>query len=279
MRLFPPAGDGSAPNTGVPGARAVTRETRTVAAQDPGAVRAPFVIHGYDEVVALDTSWNAHAHPWDELLWNERGTSMAVVGARAWTITPALGLWMPAGTMHSGSAVAGTWFRAAFFGRAGTPSLSDVPVAVEITPLLRLLLERLGDTSLAAGSRTATESMVLDVLAPSTRELLVHIPTSPLLRPIADAVRENPGDRRTLSQWAAELGVSARTVTRAFNAETGTSFARWVAGVRAQHAVGLLTRGWEVDAVADEVGYRSASAFGAAFRRTTGLTPGAFRAR
>ncbi|MGW3342121.1 helix-turn-helix transcriptional regulator [Nonomuraea rubra] len=73
--------------------------------------------------------------------------------------------------------------------------------------------------------------------------------------------------------------MSARTISRAFNAETGTSFARWVAAVRAQHAVGLLTRGWKVDVVAEEVGYRSASAFGSAFRRTTGLTPGAFRPR
>ncbi|MFC9121254.1 helix-turn-helix domain-containing protein [Streptomyces sp. NPDC057067] len=257
----------------------MTRETRTVPEQDPGAVRAPFVIHGYEETVAHDTSWNAHAHPWDELLWNERGASMAVVDSRAWTITPTLGLWMPAETVHSGSAVAGTWFRATFFGRATTPSLSDVPVAVEITPLLRLLLERLGDAGLDPGSRAATEAMVLDVLTPSPRELLVQVPTSPLLRPIADAVRENPGDQRTLSRWAAELGVSTRTVTRAFNAETGTSFARWVAGVRAQHAVELLTRGWEVEAVAEEVGYRSASAFGAAFRRTTGLTPGSFRPR
>jgi AraC-like DNA-binding protein len=257
----------------------VTRETRTVPAQDPETVRAPFVIHGYEETVAYDTSWNAHAHPWDELLWNERGASTAVVGARAWTITPTLGLWMPSGTLHSGTAVAGTWLRATFFGRATKPSLPDVPVAVEITPLLRLLLERLGEAGLDPGSRAATEAMVLDVLTPSPRELLVHVPTSPLLRPIADAVRENPADRRTLSRWAAELGVSARTITRAFNTETGTSFARWVAGVRAQHAVELLIRGWEVEAVAEEVGYRSASAFGAAFRRTTGRTPGAFRAR
>ncbi len=102
---------------------------------------------------------------------------------------------------------------------------------------------------------------------------------SDLLRPIADAVRRDPGDRRALADWASELGVSARTITRAFTAETGTSFARWVAAVRAQHAVGLLTRGLAVDEVAERVGYGSASAFGAAFRRTTGLTPGAFRAR
>jgi AraC-like DNA-binding protein len=256
----------------------VTRETRTLPTLAPGAVKVPFVIKSYAEVVAHDTNWNAHSHPWHELLWNERGASMAVVGARAWTITPTLGLWMPAGTLHSGSAIAGTWFRTEFFGFTTTPSLSDVPVAVEITPLLRLLLERLGDTDLPPASRAATETMVLDVLTPSSRELLVHVPTSPLLRPIADAVRDNPGDQRTLTRWAAELGVSPRTITRAFNAETGTSFARWVAAVRAQHAVALLTRGWEVDVVAEEVGYRSASAFGAAFRRTTGLTPGTFRA-
>jgi AraC-like DNA-binding protein len=83
------------------------------------------------------------------------------------------------------------------------------------------------------------------------------MPVSGLLRPTADAVRSDPADQRTLADWASHLGVSARTITRAFNAETGTSFARWVAAVRAQHA----------------------SAFGVAFRRTTGLTPGTFRAR
>lgn len=253
------------------------RETRSLPVVAAGAVEVPFSIQPYDEVVACDTTWGEHSHPFHELLWNERGASTAVVGARVWTITPALGLWMPAGTLHSGSAIAGTWFRATFFGFPTTPSISDTPVAVEITPLLRLLLERLGDDRLSPASRATTEAMVLDVLEPSPRELLVQGPTSALLRPIAEALRADPGDQRTLAQWATELGVSARTVSRAFTAETGTSFARWVASVRAQHAVALLARGWEVEAVAEEVGYQSASAFGAAFRRTTGLTPSAFR--
>jgi len=257
----------------------MTRETRTLPALAAGPVEMPFVILGWSETIAHDTTWNAHSHPFHELLWNERGTSTAVVGPRVWTVTPSLGLWMPAGVLHSGSAIAGTLCRASFFGFGTMTSLSDTPVAVEITPLLRLLLERLADTALPDASRTVTEAMVLDVLTPSPHELLLQMPTSDLLRPIADAVQEDPGDQRTLSDWAARLGVSRRTVTRAFNAETGTSFARWVAAVRVQHAVGLLTRGWEVEAVAEKVGYHSASAFGAAFRRTTGLTPGAFRGR
>ncbi|MEE1802182.1 AraC family transcriptional regulator [Streptomyces sp. JV176] len=257
----------------------MTTETRSLPAVAPGAWETPFVIMGYDEVVTHDTVWDEHSHPFHERLRNERGTSSAVVGSRVWTITPALGLWMPAGTLHSGSAVAGTWFRASFFGFRTTSSISDAPVAVEITPLLRLLLDRLSDPELSAGSRAAIEVLVLDVLAPSPRELLVQVPTSALLRPIAEAVRKDPGDPRSLTDWASALGVSPRTITRAFTTETGTSFARWVAAVRSQHAVALLTRGWDVEAVAEQIGYRSASAFGAAFRRTTGLTPGTFRAR
>lgn len=255
------------------------RETRTLPAFEAGPIEMPFSILSWSEDFGNDTVWNEHSHPFHELLWNERGASTAVVGARVWTITPTLGMWMPAGTLHSGSATAGTRCRANFFGFGTMTSISDTPVGVEITPLLRLLLERLADAELPAGSRTVTEAMVFDVLAPSPRELLVQMPASDLLRPIAEAVREDPGDQRTLEQWADRLGVSSRTLNRAFNAETGTSFARWAAAVRAQHAVELLTRGWEVDAVAEKVGYRSASAFGAAFRRTTGLTPGAFRGR
>ncbi|MFD4032023.1 helix-turn-helix domain-containing protein [Streptomyces sp. NPDC058637] len=255
----------------------MTRETRTLPALAPGSTDTTFVIKGYDEVVPHDIVWGDHSHPFHELLWNERGATSAVVGARVWTVTPSLGLWMPAGTLHSGSAAAGTWFRASFFDFRTTASISDTPVAVEITPLLRLLLERLGEPGLPAASRAATEVLVLDVLRPSPRELLVQVPASALLRPIAEAVRTDPGDLRTLTDWASELGVSTRTITRAFHTETGTSFARWVAAVRAQHAVTLLSRGWDVESVAEQVGYRSASAFGAAFRRTTGLTPGAFR--
>ncbi|MCK1798068.1 AraC family transcriptional regulator [Streptomyces sp. XM4193] len=250
---------------------------RTLPALAPGSTEPQFGIHGYDELVERDTQWGAHSHAFHELLWNERGASTAVIGTRAWTITPAVGLWMPAGTLHTGAAVAGTWLRAAFFGFRDTPPISDTPVAVEMTPLLRLLLKRLGEEQLSAHSRAVTEAMVLDVLTPSPSELLVHIPQSAVLRPIVEAVRTHPGDPRTLADWAQELDVSPRTITRAFTTETGAGFARWVATVRAQRAVELLVGGQEADEVAGQVGYRSTSAFGAAFRRTTGRTPGAFR--
>ena len=53
-------------------------------------------------------------------------------------------------------------------------------------------------------------------------------------------------------------------------------------GAREERTVTTGTKAWELftddtDVVAARVGYSSASAFGAAFRRTTGLTPGRFR--
>ncbi|WP_443209626.1 AraC family transcriptional regulator [Rhodococcus rhodochrous] len=252
-------------------------ESRTLPVYEAGEIDVPFVIAGMDELVSRETRFEAHSHPTHELLWNDRGASTATIGSRTWTITPTMGLWIPAGMLHWGVMPAGTWYRTAHFGIDSAPSLSDGPVAVEMTPLLRLLLDRLADEHLRDGSRSLTERMVIDVLAPAENELMVQVPSSPVVRPIVEAIAEDPSDPRTLSDWAAELGVSTRTITRTFRSETGLSLGRWVAAVRAQRAVMLLGHGTDVDDVAEQVGYRSASAFGAAFRRVTGTTPGMFR--
>ncbi|MFI8523013.1 AraC family transcriptional regulator [Promicromonospora sukumoe] len=252
-------------------------DSRSLPTFAAGAVDVPYVIQGMDELVSRDTVWEEHSHPTHELLWNLRGASSATTGSRTWTITPLVGLWVPAGVVHSGRMPAGTWYRAAQFGLHAAPPLAQEPVAVEITPLLALLLDRLDDDALPTASRTLTEQMVLDVLEPSPHELFVQRPRGDLLRPIATALTEDPADQRGLTDWAVLLDVSPRTITRAFRAETGLSFARWQAVLRAQRAILLLAQGIAVEQVAEQVGYRSASAFGAAFRRTTGTTPARYR--
>ncbi|WP_306367846.1 AraC family transcriptional regulator [Nocardiopsis sp. CC223A] len=254
-------------------------DNRRLPVYEAGEIDVPFVVRGSDEVIARDTFWEEHAHPTHELLWNERGASSAAVGARVWTITPTVGLWIPAGVRHSGWTPAGTWHRAAHFGVHAVPAIADRPVAVEVTPLLRLLLERLDHEDLSGDERTRTEAMVLDLIAPARNEILLQVPESPLLAPIVAAVLENPADTTTLAAWAARLGVSSRTLTRAFRAETGLGFSRWVTTARVRHAISLLSHGEDIEEVAVRVGYHSVSAFGTAFRRITGTSPGRFRDR
>ncbi|MGO2113062.1 MAG: helix-turn-helix domain-containing protein [Pseudoclavibacter sp.] len=253
-------------------------EVRPLPSYAAGELEVPWGIGTFGERVDRATHWPAHSHPTHELIRNERGISTISVGRRTWTITPALGLWMPAGVAHSGSAPADTWYRTTHFDIWLVDDAPAAPVAVDLSPLLRLLLDRLDDPTLSVRSRATTEAMVLDVLEPASNELLVHAPTSKLLAPIVAALVGDPGDPRTLGEWADALGVAPRTVTRAFQAETGQGFAQWQAAVRAQRAAHLLAAGMSIADVVEEVGYATASAFGAAFRRATGLTPREFRA-
>ncbi|GAA1292470.1 MULTISPECIES: helix-turn-helix domain-containing protein [Brachybacterium] len=252
-------------------------ESRRLPSYAAGSVDVPYTILGGQEIIARDTFWAEHSHPTHELLWNERGVSTATIGRRVWTITPGVGLWIPAGMPHSGFTPAGVWHRAAQFSTARVDPPSTAPVAVDITPLLRLLLDRLISEHLRPRSREVTDAMILDVLAPSEHELLLPVPDHPLLAPIIDALSTDPADATTLEQWAGRLGVSSRTVTRTFEAATGMSFRAWVSTARAQRAVALLAAGETIEEVALRVGFRSTSAFTAAFRRVTGLTPGQHR--
>lgn len=61
-----------------------------------------------------------------------------------------------------------------------------------------------------------------------------------------------------------------------FLADAGIPFARWRASVRLQTAIPLLAADESVAVVAGYVGYETPSAFIAAFRRHTGVTPGAY---
>ena len=172
-----------------PNAPASGEAARQLPRYAAGALEVPYLILGGQEMITQDTVWEEHSHPTHELLWNERGASTARIGARVWTIASTIGLWIPAGVPHSGFTPAGTWHCAAQLSMARTLPLAPGPVAVELTPLLRLLMDRLINQTLSEHSQALTEAMILDVLTPSEHQLSLRIPEHPLLAPVVDAVR------------------------------------------------------------------------------------------
>ena len=82
----------------------------------------------------------------------------------------------------------------------------------------------------------------------------------------------------SLEETASELGMSARTLKRKLAAD-GTSFSEILDEERRERAV-LLLRGTQLglDEVAERLGYSDLANFTRAFRRWTGVPPGAFRA-
>ncbi|WP_154971634.1 helix-turn-helix domain-containing protein, partial [Bordetella pertussis] len=92
-------------------------------------------------------------------------------------------------------------------------------------------------------------------------------------------ILREPGAARGLAEWAAELGVTAKTVQRLFVRHTGMTFGRWRQQAGLLWAMRRLAEGVRVLDVALELGYDSPSAFAAMFRRAVGEPPSAFAAR
>ncbi|MBV9416428.1 MAG: helix-turn-helix transcriptional regulator [Solirubrobacterales bacterium] len=127
------------------------------------------------------------------------------------------------------------------------------------------------------GENLGAEAVLLDLLKPvATTTIEVTLPADERAIDVARGLLADPADGRSLAEWGREVGASGRTLTRAFLAGTGVRFRRWRTAVRLRAALPRLACGEPISAVADRVGYQTPSAFVAAFRRETGLTPGAY---
>jgi AraC-like DNA-binding protein len=153
---------------------------------------------------------------------------------------------------------------------------------VNVSPLLRELILRTVEIGML--NRTVgTHKHLIDVILDQFRTL----PTIPLNLPmpadvralrVAEIVRENPGDAKSLDQLAKKIGASKRTIERLFQTETEMTFGKWRQQLRILHALRLLAAGENVTTAALEVGYDSTSAFISAFKTVVGTTPGRYYA-
>ncbi|NEA51493.1 AraC family transcriptional regulator [Streptomyces sp. SID10815] len=250
-------------------------EVRTAAAL-PARAEAAHVITAGLHVPAVPTEWAPHAHLLHELVWVRGGTLTSRVADHVFTVCEGHGLWLPAGVVHAGRATAGARFHDAFFDPARTPFACERPQAIAMTPLLESLLTHLSRTDLDAAARARAEAVVFDVLSPSHRQFALPLPGDARIDVIAETLLDDPADGRSLEDWAGCLGISERTVTRAFRQTTGLSFAQWRQLLRVHRALTLLSEGCDVLTVSETLGYAQPSTFIAAFRRVMGTTPGAF---
>jgi AraC-like DNA-binding protein len=161
-----------------------------------------------------------------------------------------------------------------------SPGLSQVdwtvPTVIAASPLLAEVIGYL-DGELTAARRARAEAVLSDLLTPiPVTSLDVRFPDDQLAGPVARALRDNPADQRTLAEWGRAVGASERTLARAFVAGTGLPFGQWRTLMRIQSALPLLAAGEAAGRVAGRVGYETPSAFIAAFRRLTGVTPTAY---
>ncbi|MFE4663673.1 helix-turn-helix domain-containing protein [Streptomyces sp. NPDC056716] len=218
-----------------------------------------------------------HSHPQHQLAWARRGVLGVAVGDAYWVLPPSRALWLPGGVVHRTGATREAVLCSLYFEPDRCELDWAVPTPVGVDGLLAHLIAHLSRETLPDGERLRAEAVVVDLLRPlPATPIDVPHPTDDRVRAVADALLTNPADTRSLEAHARAIGVSRRTLTRLFVHDTGMHFDRWRTHVRLRAALPLLAEGQPVSRVAHTVGYATASAFLAAFRRTVGISPGRY---
>ncbi|NKY87325.1 GlxA family transcriptional regulator [Nocardia veterana] len=136
------------------------------------------------------------------------------------------------------------------------------------------------------GSAVAADTARLSVM-PLEREggqaqFIVHgyppTPRGSVLEPVLGWLENHLDTELTLDDIAAQAGVSTRTLIRRFREHTGTTPLQWLHRARIRRAQHLLeSTGHSIERIAAQVGFGSPTAFRERFKRTTGVTPHAYR--
>jgi AraC-like DNA-binding protein/quercetin dioxygenase-like cupin family protein len=223
-----------------------------------------------------------HRHEEDQLAWMASGSMEVSVGSDRWHLRRDHAAWIPTGVLHEMRFAEPGELVSAYVDQRHRPSRSGWAQArvLALDPLGGALLRHLSVDGRSAARRQAAYALLSDLVAeaPVSREV-VALPRDPRARAIAVALLAAPDDDRELAAWAASEGVSAKTIARAFLADTGWTFREWRVRARLHVAVGLLQGGEPVHAVAPSVGYDSVSSFISAFRARFGVTPTAYVGR
>jgi AraC-like DNA-binding protein len=240
---------------------------------------------GHDRAAAIvatfpmtaETRFDWHAHDDHQLAWSPEGVLIVRTDSGSYILPPTRALWIPARTEHETGASGVAILRSAYVKPRRCPIKWRAPTPVAVTSLLAELIRHLGDDRLRRTERARAEAVMFDLLSPlRVTTIDVRLPEDPRAREVAQALLEDPADGRTLSAWGRHVGASSRTLARAFRDETGLSFGRWRTLVRLGAALPELAAGVPVNTVAGRVGYETTSAFVAAFRSQTGVTPGRY---
>ncbi len=110
--------------------------------------------------------------------------------------------------------------------------------------------------------------------------LNVQAAATPRLRKLIAEVSDDPSGDLTLPTLADRAGMTERTFSRIFKAETGITPAAFVETARLNRAKAYLeTSDWPLARIADRAGFGSLDGLHRAFQKRCGITPGEYRER
>ena len=230
----------------------------------------------------------SHRHSWGEFVYSFSGVMEVQFGNSSLLAPPHYGIWLPPDLEHIGLSRNIARFCSLYVDGCLCDSLPQAPCVLSVNPLARAILEHLRaefrvELELFSAYTEEEERILLTLLDQLRRaeaaESYLTSSDDPALSTALSYLESHPEATCSNSELAVMANVSERTLTRRSREELGMSLNEWRQRLRTVRAISLLEGGQTVEAVALDLGYSSASAFIAMFRRQTGSTPGQFGQR
>lgn len=223
-----------------------------------------------------------HSHARGQLFGSSRGVLTVGVDDGVWIVPAIHAVWLPPHHRHWARARGHVEGWTVYIAEAACADLPAAPRTIRTSGLLREAVARATSWPVAPldPPQARLASVILDEIRSLPSEALgLPLPRDPRLARIASSLIDDPTDGRDLDTLARSAGASARTVSRRFVAETGFTFTAWRQRARLLQSLEPLGADVPVTTVALDLGYSTASAFIALFRRTFGETPAAYQRR
>jgi AraC-like DNA-binding protein/quercetin dioxygenase-like cupin family protein len=222
-----------------------------------------------------------HSHKRDQLIYAVSGLMRVRTEHEAWIVPPDRAVYVPARTEHSIGMRGEVEMRTLYVAREADLALPRGATVMAVSDLLReLILALIAEPLLydRAGRGGAIVSLIVSEIVRAPRlPLVIPMPRDPRLRRVCTRLLADPSDTRTLDGWSEIAGASARTLARLFESELRLTFTAWRQRVRFHNALEAIARDEPIERIAAGNGYRSPSAFSAAFRAVMGHAPTASR--
>lgn len=216
-----------------------------------------------------------HRHDLGQLQIIEQGLMAVETGSGWWILPPGRLGWLPPRWPHAGRSFGAIRVMILYVDADRASLLPTSPSVLALSPFVSATFHRLHDLGTGEEARRHRLLDVLcdEILAAREEPLHLPMPRRPQLARLCRTLIDHPDDPRDLDQWAREIGLSRRSLSRHMVAETGLSFGRWRTQAQLMAAIRLLAEQKSVTEVSLSLGFDSVSTFIASFRKHFGTTP------
>ncbi|WP_122040298.1 AraC family transcriptional regulator [Asaia bogorensis] len=223
-----------------------------------------------------------HRHPHGELGLIRRGHIVTATEQARWMIPAGQAYWVPPYMAHGGDMAGVDGCRLYISASLAQELMPSEPAALTATPLMEALMSRWERDLQAPCPVRPIDHHLLAVMRDEIETnlaspVLLPMPRHALTRAVLSDWARHCEEKLSLDDLASKCGLSRRSFTRRFHAETGLSPGAWMQIARIIRGCQLLAAGLPVTEIALMLGYESVTSFVTLCRAHTGFNPTTLR--